>query len=170
MGVSGTYYGFSIGGLLLYFTTAIVLVTSSTMAIDYIMVYALRFKNKYNILKYQPSLPFSKLMYIRDQLEAKHGANDPKSLKVNPQSHLLMDMIDLDSLEVKKSFNETELMAILMQLDMRLNRLDAMDDQNTMEPNSDDPCSQFLKKFEADYWSQVGVDNSDSSNDDLDEV
>merc|ERR1712048_503346 len=168
--VSGTYYGFSIGGLLSYFTTAIVLVASSTVAIDYVMGYALKFKNKYNILKYQPSLPFSKLMYIRDQLEAFHGANDPKALKVNPQSHLLMDMVDLDSLEVSRSLSPTELMAILMQLDMRLNRLDAMDDQNIMEPNSVDPCSQFLKKFEEDYWAQVGVDNSDSSNDDLDEV
>jgi hypothetical protein len=189
--VSGELRTFTIRDLLLELTTALALLAASATVTDLIMLRLLNDKDKFNILKYQPTQHFSKLRDLQDaqksDLQAKRKIYDERENKPCPQSDFLSDVLkdvdwsdpealryamNVDALTEKAKAGDREWLlsslAVAIRHEQRLNRLDALD-ENNLGKSSEERMAYFTAAWERWYWEKEGygaaVINADGKGD-----
>jgi hypothetical protein len=172
MTVTGHIRTFSISYMLTYLTTAMVSLALATTLTDYIMQYAFEQSPRFTLLKFQQSMLFGKFNLafaaVKDKYKEKY---DPNTNKAVATADVLNNKAEAAIKKGDISFTPEDLLATLLKLDQRLNRLDAVDDVNGvdddgkfgMEPdNKRDKGSVWLEDWEDKYnKEQFGADTAD---------
>eukprot|EP00747_Dinoflagellata_sp_TGD_P099258 gnl/TRDRNA2_/TRDRNA2_167684_c0_seq2.p2 gnl/TRDRNA2_/TRDRNA2_167684_c0~~gnl/TRDRNA2_/TRDRNA2_167684_c0_seq2.p2 ORF type:complete len:212 (-),score=51.09 gnl/TRDRNA2_/TRDRNA2_167684_c0_seq2:139-774(-) len=147
------------------------------------MIYVMGEYDKYFILKYQPSQRFSRLRAIqktqKNEVQKKGQKYDETEHKPLPEANMMCDLLDSDQLHdmlhrhkhlpdghpdrshtgsldgaIKGNLSNTDIFAMFIKHEQRLNRIDALDEHN-LGKTSSDKMAQFLRLWEMKYWRDI---------------
>jgi hypothetical protein len=140
----GSLTKFSMTVLLSTLTTALVLLSSATTIVTYLALYLMKASDKYTLMMYQYTEDFSdyKELVARN---SKYRQNEPHRIcPVSSPSGLLLAQAHLDE---SKELNAKEIIRILTDYEVRLNRLDGMDPELAFPANPS--AAEFEDKHKA---------------------
>eukprot|EP00746_Dinoflagellata_sp_MGD_P032925 gnl/MRDRNA2_/MRDRNA2_178436_c0_seq1.p1 gnl/MRDRNA2_/MRDRNA2_178436_c0~~gnl/MRDRNA2_/MRDRNA2_178436_c0_seq1.p1 ORF type:complete len:535 (-),score=51.73 gnl/MRDRNA2_/MRDRNA2_178436_c0_seq1:20-1402(-) len=125
----GRLLGFDFFNLLLLLAASAALLLATRFLVDFLSCYIAKLRGKYYVLKYQPTLEFSRYEKRMKRALDTHGAEfNPRLHKLDFAEQLLLDCAQ-DGHAKRLLENEgNELLGYLLTLERRLNCLDAKDE------------------------------------------
>jgi hypothetical protein len=186
--VRGKIREFRFSALLTTITTALALLAAPVSVTDAVMLYVLEDKDKFTILKYQPTQDFSELRALQTaqkmETEARGAKYDEVEQKPTPDGDFLSDiferfrnahwnpdmLVDVDRSLIEQSQSRLcggqprswllDTLAVMIRHEQRLNRVDGMDEHN-LRTDSPDKMAAFYKTWSKHYWMRSGYRSSD---------
>jgi hypothetical protein len=130
----GSLTVFSMTVLLSTLTTALVLLTSATTIVTYMALYVMKASDKYTLMMYQYTEDFSDYKDLV-RINKKNCKEPHKICPVSSPSGLLLAQAHMDE---SKDLTPKEIIRILTDYEVRLNRLDGMDPELAFPANPSD--------------------------------
>lgn len=184
--VQGKLRFWSFSMLLQVITTAMALLAGSRMVTNFLMLYLLADRQKFRLLKFQPTLNFPLLREIKDAqrsfARASYVEYNEVEHKPQPASDFLSDIFEdfaddacPDMLEVEQTILERterklssfhssswwlDILALVVRHEQRLNRLDGSDESNLGFLKigcHGEKMAYFYRAWEKHYWQRSGM-------------